>query len=74
MNATIANAPIRETAKQAMYSTALEFSEDVVKATDPLLIEIFGRIERGESTHEQEEAILMKQWNEMMEKRAVSDG
>lgn len=62
MNSTIANAPIRETAKQAMYSTALSFSEDVVKATDPLLIEIFGRIERGESTHEEEVAKLFERY------------
>lgn len=57
-------APIRESAKQAMYSTALEFSEDIVRDTDPLLIEIFQRIERGESTHQQEIEKLFSKYHQ----------
>ncbi len=45
---------LSKNAINAMASTALEFSTDVIERTNPILIEIFGRIERGESTHEQE--------------------
>lgn len=45
---------ISHSAINAMASTALEFSDDVVKRTNPILVDIFERIERGESTHEEE--------------------
>lgn len=48
------NTKLSKSAISAMSSTALEFSDDVVKRTDPILIEIFTRIERGETTHEEE--------------------
>lgn len=51
---TIDNTTISQTALSAMASTALEFDDEVVKRTNPLLIEIFQRIESGNSTHEQE--------------------
>lgn len=57
------NAPISDSAKCSMASSALEFSEKVVKATDPLLIEIFQRIERGETTHKEEVDKLLLQFN-----------
>ena len=41
------NINISETAIQAMASTALEFSDEVVESTNPLLIEIFQRIQAG---------------------------
>ncbi|MPX19729.1 hypothetical protein [Moraxella catarrhalis] len=53
------NINISETAIQAMASTALEFSDEVVESTNPLLIEIFQRIQAGETTHEQEEQRLI---------------
>lgn len=46
----------------AMASTALEFSEDVVRRTNPILINIFTRIENGESTHEEEIAMLFSNY------------
>lgn len=58
------NAPISDSAKCSMASSALEFSEDVVKATDPLIIEMFQRIERGESTHEEEIAKVIERFNQ----------
>lgn len=48
------NTKLSKTAISAMSSTALEFSDDVVERTNPLLIDIFTRIERGETTHEEE--------------------
>lgn len=48
------NTKLSKTAISAMSSTALEFSDEVVKRTDPILIDIFTRIESGESTHEEE--------------------
>ena len=53
------NINISETAIQAMASTALEFSDEVVESTNPLLIEIFQRIQAGETTYEQEEHRLI---------------
>lgn len=48
------NTKLSKTAISAMSSTALEFSDEVVKSTDPILIAGFQRIESGESTHEEE--------------------
>ncbi|WP_066804905.1 hypothetical protein [Moraxella oblonga] len=48
------NTQLSKTTISAMASTALEFSEDVVKSTNPILIAGFERIEKGESTHEEE--------------------
>lgn len=48
------NTNLSKTAISAMSSTALEFSDEVVKSTDPILIAGFQRIESGESTHEEE--------------------
>lgn len=48
------NTKLSKTAISAMSSTALEFSDDVIKSTDPILIAGFQRIENGESTHEEE--------------------
>lgn len=48
------NTNISKNAIRAMASTALEFSDDVVERTNPILIDIFSRIERGETTHEAE--------------------
>lgn len=48
------NTKLSKTAISAMSSTALEFSDYVVKSTDPILIAGFQRIESGESTHEEE--------------------
>ncbi|MDO5652061.1 MAG: hypothetical protein Q4G13_08025 [Moraxella sp.] len=54
----VLNANISSSAKQVMASTALEFSDKVIQATDPILVEIFMRVESGQSTYEQEEALL----------------
>lgn len=51
---TVHNANISKTALSAMHSTALEFDDEVVKSTNPLLIAGFERIKNGDSTHEQE--------------------
>lgn len=48
------NTKLSKTAISAMSSTALEFSDEVVKSTDPILIAGFQRIESGKSTHEEE--------------------
>lgn len=48
------NTKLSKTAISAMSSTALEFSDEVVKSTDQILIAGFQRIESGESTHEEE--------------------
>ncbi len=53
------NANISDSAIQAMASTALEFSDEVVESTNQLLIEIFQRIQSGETTHEEEEQRLI---------------
>ncbi|WP_294034313.1 hypothetical protein [uncultured Moraxella sp.] len=50
---------IPPSAVEAMASTALSFSDEVVKSTDPLLIDIFHRIYIGELTHEEAEAMLI---------------
>lgn len=48
------NIKLSKTAISAMSSTALEFNTDVVEKTNPILIDIFTRIENGETTHEKE--------------------
>lgn len=56
------NTQLSKTVMSAMASTALEFSEDVVRRTNPVLIDIFTRIENGESTHEEEIAMLFSNY------------
>lgn len=56
---TIDNTNISQTALSAMASTALEFDDEVVKSTNPILIAGFQRIKNGDSTHEQEIEKLM---------------
>ncbi len=53
----------QKNAQWAMACTALEFSDDVVQATNNRLTETFKRIETGQTTYEEEEARLLKQWN-----------
>lgn len=53
----------QKNAQWAMACTALEFSDDVVQATNHSLIETFKRIEAGQTTYDEEEAKLLKQWN-----------
>lgn len=53
------NTQLSKDAINAICSTALEFSTEVVESTNPLLIAGFQRIERGESTHENEIAQLL---------------
>ncbi len=53
----------QKNAQWAMACTALEFSDDVVQATNHSLIETFKRIETGQTTYDEEEARLLKQWN-----------
>lgn len=50
----LSSAKLSKTAISAMNSTALEFSSDVIERTDPILIDIFTRIENGDTTHEEE--------------------
>lgn len=47
---------------QAMGIVNLEFSDAVIADSQQELMEMFDRIERGESTYEQEDAALMLRW------------
>lgn len=42
-----------------------EFSDDVVASCEKGVNAMFARIEAGQSTFEEEDALLMKQWNEL---------
>ncbi len=56
----------------AMDCTALEFSDKVVTDTNEDILQIFARIERNETTRQQEETKLLNQWNELINKKVVT--
>lgn len=61
--------PLSESTLQSIASANLSFSDEVVKSSQADLEATFKRIESGETTHEQEENRLLKEWDKIQSRR-----
>jgi hypothetical protein len=53
---------------RALGIVDLEFSDETIAKSNPEILAGFNRVELGESTLQQEEEKLMKQWREIQRK------
>lgn len=65
ISSNISNSCISESAKQAIASVNLSFSDDMTPSQEQDMINMLMRIDSGETTYDQEEARLLQEWNEI---------
>lgn len=56
--------PLSESALQSIASVNLSFSDEVIKSSQADLEATIRRIESGETTYDQEEERLLKEWQD----------
>ena len=62
---TAAQTEFQKNRDRAMGIVDLEFDDRVIASSQTELMAMFDRVERGESTFEQEDAALMLRWREL---------
>ena len=66
---TAAQTEFQKNRDRAMGIVDLEFDDSVIASSQTELMAMFDRVERGESTFEQEDAALMLRWRELKQRQ-----
>lgn len=61
--------PLSESALQSIASVNLSFSDEIIKSSQAGLEATIRRIESGETTYDQEEDRLLKEWDKIQSRR-----